>query len=126
LKRLAAILFACAAAGLVFSAALHLWSSLETPRGGLGSWMWLHLVMLALAGGAFAMYRSRGESLDDMAPRSAKGRALFGALFLYCLMQGVLMMTSRPGDEAARWRFHTSAWVMGFSLLGFHLRRLAV
>jgi hypothetical protein len=86
--------------------------------------MWLHLAMLALAAIAFTLYRRRGESLDDIAPRTARGRVLFGALFLYCLLQGALM-ASRPDNEAARWRFHSSAWVMGFSLLGFHLKRLA-
>jgi hypothetical protein len=125
MKLLPAALFLCAAAGLLLSAGLHLWSSLGTPEGGLGSWMWLHLAMLALAGLAFILYRRRGESLDDITPRSRRGRALFGALFLYCLLQGALM-SSRPGDEPARWRFHSSAWVMGFSLLSFHLRHLAV
>jgi hypothetical protein len=111
-------LFWAAIAGLVVSLGVHLWALLVDPVGALRDALWMHMLLLALAGATFLLYRRRGQSFEDFAPHTRGGRLFFATLFVYCLALGFL------DDQRHRWRFHSSAWVLGYALVGFHLRRL--
>jgi hypothetical protein len=121
---LAACLFWIAATGLAVSSVVHLSALMSAREGDLTPLLWLHLLLLALAAATLLIYRSRGESFEDSSPRTRAGRWAFAFLFLYCAAQGAALMRN-PDENQNRWRFHSSAWVLGFSLLGFHLHRLS-